>query len=63
MLPRDTSCMLGLGCFFLGIIFTSLFLRMEGQSPAEFSIGTSGETDFKFKFIYYIKKLFTIKSN
>ena len=65
MLPRDTSCMLyqGLGCFFLGIIFTSLFLRMQGQSPAEFSVGTSSEADFKFKFIYYIKKLFTIKSN
>ena len=58
MLPRDTSCMLyqGLGCYFLGIIFTSLFLRMQGRSPAEFSIGTSGETDFKFKFMYYIKK-------
>ena len=54
MLPRDTSCMLyqGLGCFFLGIIFTSSFLRMQGQSPSELSIGTSGETDSKFKFIY-----------
>ena len=40
MLPRDMSCMLyqGLGCYFLGIMFTSLFLRMQGQSRQSFQL-------------------------